>query len=63
VDPKKGVRFTTAEIVVSAERTTAVQRAPHPETLVYARVGASEKDLRRRLVDANAATCDSYLGV
>jgi hypothetical protein len=63
VDPKKGVRFTTAEIVVSAERIAKARRASHPEALVYARVGVDESNLRRRLMAAKAATYDSHLKV
>jgi hypothetical protein len=63
VDPKKRVRFTTAEIIVSGERIVRPRRIPHPEALVYARVAATERALLRRLTEANAATYDSLLKV
>jgi hypothetical protein len=56
------VRFTTVEIVVSAERTARVRRL-HPEALVYARVGDNDRSLLKRLIDTRAATYDSYLGI
>ena len=62
VDPERGVRFTTVEIVVSAERTARVRRL-HPEALVYARVGDNDRSLLKRLIDTRAATYDSYLGI
>jgi hypothetical protein len=63
VDTTKGVRFTTVEVVASAERVTRPKRALHPEALVYARVGVSEWKLAKRLRSANAATYDAFLDV
>ena len=57
------MRFTTAEIVVSAERVARPSRSPHPEALVYARIGAAERSLHRRLMESSAATYDPDLGV
>ena len=44
VDHAKGVRFTTVEIVASTERQIRPKREPHPDALVYVRVGADEWD-------------------
>jgi hypothetical protein len=63
VDPVKGVRFTTAEIVVSRERATGPRRTLHPDALVYARVGADEWELERRLRAARTATFDPELNL
>jgi hypothetical protein len=63
VDRAKGVRFTTVEIVASEERTARPRHEPHPEALVYARVGADEWELERRLRTARAATFDPFLNV
>lgn len=63
VDRAKSVRFTTVEIVASPERPVLSRRAPHPDALVYARVGADEWELERRLRIAKAATFDLELNV
>lgn len=63
VDRAKGVRFTTVEIVASEERAARPKRGPHPDALVYARVGADEWELERRLKTARAATFDPFLNV
>jgi len=63
VDRAKGVRFTTVEIVASDERAARPRREPHPEALVFARVGADEWELERRLRTARAATFDPFLNV
>ena len=63
VDRAKGVRFTTVEIVASKERAFRPKREPHPEALVYARVGADEWELESRLRTAKAATFDPFLNV
>ena len=61
VDPGRGVRFTTVEIVVSSERATDERRSIPADALVYARVGPTETALRKRLLEANAATYDREL--
>ena len=63
VNRAKGVRFTTVEIVASEERAARSKREPHPDALVYARVGADEWELERRLRTAKAATFDPFLNV
>ena len=63
VDREKGVRFTTVEIVASKGRAVGARREPHPEALVFARVGPDEWELERRLRTAKAATFDSFLNV
>jgi hypothetical protein len=63
VNRAKGVRFTTVEIVASAERVSRPKRKPHPDALVYARVGPDEWELERRLRNAKAATFDPFLNV
>lgn len=63
VDPAKGLRFTTVEIVASAKRPTQPRREPHPDALVYARVGRDEWELERRLRTTKSATYDPALNV
>jgi hypothetical protein len=63
VDPVKGLRFTTIEIVASAKRVARLKREPHPEALVYARVGRDEWELESRLRTTRSATYDEALNV
>jgi hypothetical protein len=63
VDLAKGIRFTTVEIVASAERSVRAKREPHPEALVYARVAKDEWELERRLRITKSATYDEFLNV
>jgi hypothetical protein len=63
VDPTRGLRFTTVEIVASSKRLARPRREPHPEALVYARVGRDEWELERRLRTTKSATYDPDLNV
>ncbi len=63
VDPDKGMRFTTIEIVASSTRVVRPKREPHPEALVYARVGRDEWELERRLRTTKSASFDPVLDV
>jgi hypothetical protein len=63
VDPAKGLRFTTVEIVASAKRLARQKREPHPDALVYVRVGRDEWELERRLRTTKSATFDTDLNV
>ena len=63
VDRAKGVRFTTVEIVASEARVARSRPRPHPDALVYARVGADEWELERRLRATKAATFDPLLEI
>lgn len=63
LDPAKGLRFTTIELVASAKRQVPRGCAPHPDALVYARVARDEWELERRLRITNSATYDEGLDV
>ncbi|HEY3349152.1 MAG TPA: hypothetical protein VGM13_05200 [Thermoanaerobaculia bacterium] len=57
------MRFTTIEIVASSKRVARLKREPHPEALVYARVGRDEWELESRLKTTKSATYDPGLNV
>jgi len=54
VDPSKGLRYTTVEIVASAPKAWRPPGRPAPSALVYVRTGGDEWELKQRLRAARA---------
>ena len=60
-DRKRGLRWTTVELVVSAPRRWAPKPLPSAGALVYVRTGPKDWDLRRRLASSSGVCRDAIL--
>src|SRR5450759_2441660 len=57
-DRKRGLRWTTVELVVSAPRRWISKPLPGASALVYVRTGPKDWDLRRRLASSSGVSRD-----
>jgi hypothetical protein len=60
-DRKRGLRWTTVELVASAPRPWTPKPLPSAGALVYVRTGPKDWDLRRRLASSGGVSRDGVL--